>query len=317
MALLKQIKNKVYPFLKTTVKLLGMGLTVIVGGASILGLLIAIFGKEEVFVEIVLILESIFNSRTFLQISFIIVGSAVFFASIICIISIKRAQQKLGNEYDNNNKKLIEIQNLLGNKFNLGIINIGLRGEPSFSPDVYKTIFQSASDELIISGHSLNKTVNKKNDDVRDEFMNAIIRLIEKNSPTDRNSAIKILLSKINGSEELKIKRKTFDLFIKEVYNKLKEKRISDECISRNLLIKEAKYLPYYIVKSENKLHIGHYTFGEYTEGKKKVCYVFEVNPNLGYGEYHYNDFISFFNNEDETNFITEYRDMFKGNHTK
>jgi hypothetical protein len=243
------------------------------------------------------------------------VGSTVFFASIVFIRFAINTQQKLGKEYENNNKKLKEIQDLLGNKFNLGIINISLRGNPGFDPDAYKTIFQSASDELIISGHSLNKTVNKKNADVRETFINAIIRLVEKNSPNDRHSAVKILLSKVNGSEDLKIKRETFNDFIKEVYEKLIDRKVTNECIIRNLLIKEADFLPYYIVKSGNKLHIEHYTFGEYAEKKnKKECYVFEANPNLGYGQYIYNDFNTYFSNADETNFITEYRDMFNGN---
>jgi hypothetical protein len=310
-------KTDVYSILKTAGRFFAKCIVATVSAATILSLLIGIYGQEETFNKIKSILENIFNSRTFLQVSFIVVGGIVFLASIIFIKFSIDIKQKLGNEFDNNNKILKNIQDLLGNKFNLGIINIGLRGELSFNPDAYKTIFQCASDELIISGHSLNKTVNKKNDDVRDAFMNTIIRLVEKNTPVDRNGAVRILLSKINGSEDLEKKRKTFDIFIKEVYDILKAKGIPDECIARNLLIKETNFLPYYIVRSGNRLHIGHYTFSEYLETKKKICYVFEVNPNLGYGEYYYNDFISYFNNEEETDFITEYRNMFKGKHAE
>lgn len=278
----------------------------LVGLATILSLLIALIGRNELYQYIINAFDVVFGIRILLLLSILIVAISLSVASFICIKAILYIQKKLTSEYENNDKKLKEIRNLLSDEKNLGILNIGLRGKPGFASDDFKTILQSTTKELIISGHSLNKTVNKKNDDVRCEFMNTVIRLVEK------DCSVKILLSKINGSEELEKKRYIFDAFVKEVYDKLKAKKVSNEFIQRNFLIKEANILPYYIIKSENKLHIGHYTFGEYnTNEKKLVCFVMEVNPNIGYGEYYYKDFISFFNSE-EADFIDDYRELFK-----
>ena len=122
----------------------------------------------------------------------------------------------MSREYEKNDDCLKRILTLLQSEKNLGVLSMDLRTSPKYNNDIYKRIYKNTLKELVISGHSLNKTINtKKRDDLRDEFMDAIIRLVK------NNCFVRILLLKVNQSDELKNKRRELDDFVREVYKKL------------------------------------------------------------------------------------------------
>jgi hypothetical protein len=271
--------------------------------ATFLSVVITIYGPEKTYNKLVDILNDIFNSRITLQILFIVILATIVITAILCIKWIRDIKQQLSSEYKKNDDLLEEISRLLRDEKNLGILRMDLRNK--YDNDTYKTIYRNTFEELIISGHSLNKTINiQKKDDLRDEFMNVIIRLVKNDRP------VKILLLKINQSDELKNRRIAFDDFVHAVYKELINQNVNSDRISRSLLIKETDFLPYYIVKTESVFHIGHYTFGEYTDDSQKNMYIFEADSTIGYGRYCYEDFNSFF--DTRADFITDYRNLFK-----
>ena len=311
--------SKKIDILKKIGKVIAQTIAVIIGAITILSLFVGIYGSEAVFNSLESFFEGIFSSRLFLQINFFLTLVVVVVTSVLLNINIFKIRKKLhddsnenGNKFQEmikslehtkseNENQLQKILTLIEKEQTLGIISIYLRnGNGRYTHDTYKKIFKSTQSELIISGHSLNKTINnEKYYDLRNEFTNAIIRLIAK----DCN--VKILLLKPNN-DELRAKREKFISFVKDTYEKLKSEKIANDIINRNFLIKETENLPYYIVKNEDILHIGHYTFGE----SQNNMYIFEATYNIGYGKYCYDDFLSFFN---ETDFISECQVILEG----
>ena len=293
-------------YIKKIFKLIAQGFGFAAGIASLFAIFLALYGTEETKAVFKTILNDVYTNNTVLKASLWITLLIVIIAAFICTLYIIKTKQSLSREYDNNNNGLKRITNLLEQERNLGILAINLRNSSNYSADAYKKIFKRTCEELIISGHSLNKTINKKkSDDLRNEFMATIIRLIEK------EHEVKILLMKTNENPQRIEKRKEFTIFIKELYEKLSTKKIKNDIISRNLLVKETEFLPYYIVKNEDKFHIAHYVFGEYSDYSDGKMYIFEVSEHFGYGKYCYDDFNSFFSSKAE--FIMEYRDLFEG----
>ena len=298
-----RFKDVSMDFLK---KLVGFLARSTLGLFTILSLVVAIYGPEAFFKNLSDFFEELFNSRIILQISFLAILILLIFIAYYFVINISNIKKALINEHNKNNNTLERMISLLEKEKNIGISSIELRDSIKYDNDKYKAIFQNTSSELIISGHSLNKTINKDiKDDLRNEFMRAIIRLVKKNCP------VKILVLKPKQQELIK-KREQLAEFIKEVYDKLKSEGVSNDIILNCFLIKETEYLPYYIVKNEYIFHIGHYTFDEYTSNSQKYSSLVEANSGFGYGKYWYNDFESFFGNS--AIFISEYRNLFKGN---
>jgi hypothetical protein len=290
---------------KRILKVLGSGVAGFGFFATVFSLFLGIYGPEKIKAAFISIFDDFAVTRAILQVTFSVTLLIVIFAAVFCMVQIGKIRQILGSEYENNEKHLKEIFNFLEKEKALGIVAINLRKSVNYTNDSYKRIFQNTSKELVISGHSLNKTISTtKSSDLRYAFMDAIIRLIK------NNCSVKILLVKPFQSEERKRKRKEFTKFIEETYKKLRDKEISPELIFNNFFIKEIDFLPYYIVKNESILHIAHYTFGEYISSDDSKMHIFEATSNIGYGEYCYSDFISCFDSKAE--YIEQYREMFK-----
>lgn len=287
-------------------KLAGKVAAFFVGAVTIFMAFFTIYGPENMRNILKAILDDYLTLKTVFQIAFSVALVFVTIAAILCVWYTTKTYHSLTREYRNNNDHLKQIKDLLEREKNLGILAINPRYTTQYSNAAYKRIFGNTNEELIISGHSLNKTINKRNNpDLRDEFMTTIIRLIE------NKRDIKILLLNPSNSQELIEKRKEFDDFVDELYGKLKIKGIQNETIRKYLHIKETDVLPYYIVKTEHLLYIAHYTFGDYMNNADDRMYIFEATDNFGYGKYCYDDFISCFDRKAVS--IEQYQKMLEG----
>ena len=296
--LISKFISQVLKFFKVVLK----GLLAISVAASIISVLIGIYGPERIRDIVKEISNDFLALKTIFQISFTVALLSVIIAAFLCVMYANKTYQSLTSVSEKNDKRLNSIQDLLEREKNLGILAINSRRSSKYSNDSYKLLFNRTNEELIISGHSLNKTINKKTSVVlRDEFIATIIRLLE------NKRVVKILLVKPHESKERIEKRKEFDDFVNELYGKLKAKNIQNKTIRDHLHIKETDFLPHYIVKNEYILYIAHYTFGEYMDSSDGKMYIFEAVSDFGYGQYCYDDFISCF---DKSEYIQQYRNM-------
>jgi hypothetical protein len=218
------------------------------------------------------------------------------------MVLVYKIKENIREANKENSNSLQKIEFILEKEKSLGILSIDPRS--SYTNDKYKHIFKNTYDELVFSGLTLYNTINKeKYDDLREIFMSTIIRLIKNNKP------IKILLLK-STQEEVAKRRREFTEFVEKTCEKLRSEKVTDRQIKERFLIKESEYLPYYIVKNENILHIGHYTFEKFSENSQSKMCIFDVNEECDYGKYYYGDFKKFF--EDSAYFTPEYNNIVK-----
>lgn len=131
---------------------------------------------------------------------------------------------------------------------NCGILEVHERQH--YNNDYYRNLYGLTKKEIIITGHSLNTTINSETaGDLRIAFKAAVIRvLIQKGT-------VKILLQTPNRSRGALKKRDNFEKFLREVVEELDSKAgISQEELKemkQNLIIKQVSSLRYFIVQTE------------------------------------------------------------------
>lgn len=176
----------------------------------------------------------------FIQIILTIIISVLICITIRLIDEDKKQKQEinkllesfntLANENQNNdkiakqemdnflaiNKGCNKIKDYFVTSITYGINSI--KPKDAYSHDFFKELYSRTNKELVISGHSLNNTINmQRRSDVRIAFKKAILRIIE------NKGIVKILLKTV-GSDNPKSKRDNFIKFIKEVQNEIMQK---------------------------------------------------------------------------------------------
>jgi hypothetical protein len=246
----------------------------------------------------------------FIQIILTIIISVLIYVTICLMNENKKEKQEistllesfttLANEHHSNDKSVKqEMDNFL--EINKGCNKIkdyfvttityginSIKPKDAYSHDFFKELYSRTNKELVISGHSLNNTINmQRRSDVRIAFKKAILRIIE------NKGIVKILLKTV-GPDNPKSKRDNFIKFIKEVQTEITKKNPNidlEEIMNTYLLIKEVSYIGYYVVQNEDISLIGHYKISE-----DKNIYTIDVNRDIGYGNCYINDFELVFN---------------------
>ncbi len=188
-----------------------------------------------------------------------------------------------------------------------GIVDMRLRDD--YNNDFYKTIYSRTANTLIISGHSLNNTINsKKAADLRHAFMRAIIQVLR------NDGTVKILLQNVDTNDDIaRSKRNNFISFISDLTAQIarisvKENWKNIDAIGEHLLIKQINDLRYFIVQTDTIALISHYKMAQHSENKN--IYVFQVDPNGNFGSLYLNDFDYVF--DKKSMFIEEANEQIK-----
>ena len=172
----------------------------------------------------------------------------------------------------------------------LGIGSIKIR--ESYSNKYYIDFYRKAEKLLVISGHSLNKVIDREVvPDLRNAFKEAIIRVISK------EGYVKILLQKVQEEDQVYAKRASLMGFIKEVVNEVPAEKLS-KVLAENFLVKEAKYLPYSVAQNDETTLIAMYKMKEIRGTANRDIYVLNVNKTIGYGKCYIDDFHIVFDRE-------------------
>ncbi len=199
------------------------------------------------------------------------------------------------------------IENMQTKMSKYGIIDMRMRDD--YNNDFYKTIYSRTANILIISGHSLNSTINpKKAADLRQAFMRAIIQVLR------NDGTIKILLQSVAPNDSAaESKRSNFMSFIADLTDRIvrissKENWKNIDIIAEHLLIKQIDYLRYFIVQTDTTALISHYKMAQHNENKN--IYVFQVDPHGSFGTLYLNDFDYVF--DKKSTFIEEANEQLK-----
>lgn len=282
----------------------------IVVGISVIGGLIAIFKEMDLFVDII---------NKFIGYLQYIYPWIIIINFMLLILLISKKENKYSENIENINelgekiialderiKKIDKILSELGencktcsqnidNFKNIqekmaahGIYDICLR--ENYNNDFYKNIYANTTKNLIISGHSLNNTINKaKYIDLRNVLRDAIIRVLR------NGGTVKILLqTTIQNDISSYKKREWFNDFINELVDTIitqskRENWGNVKTFRDRLLIKQIEDLRYLIVQTDHTTLISHYKMGQYNDNKN--IYIFNVDPDEKFGACYLDDF--------------------------
>lgn len=288
------------------IKTLGAKILVII---TVIGFIFTIFDKQVIYKTLLAILECIHNIYPVLTIVNLIL-------LIVAIVIIRKNNFILNGERAKNFEKACEkleesnricsqniknFENIQLKMATYGIFDVDLR--ESYSNEFYKRIYQNTTKNLIISGHSLNNTINKnKSADLRSVLKKAIIRVL-KNGGT-----VKILLQTVIPGDGAAVKKRNgFNEFIKELVENIiaasnTEHWNDAKTIPERLLIKQIDDLRYLVIQTDYITLISHYKMRKYNDNKN--IYVFTVDPDEKYGACYLEDFNYVF--DKCSNFIDE-----------
>lgn len=209
---------------------------------------------------------------------------------------------------DNNVKcrdNLKAIESMQAKMSKYGIIDVRVRDD--FNNNFYKTIYSRTMNTLIISGHSLNNTINpRKVADLRQAFIKAIIQVLR------NDGMVKILLQSVEPNDNVaQSKRNNFISFVEDLVNQIartsiREKWKNIDAICEHLLIKQIDDLRYFIVQTDATALISHYKMAQHNEN----IYVFQVDPSGSFGSLYLNDFDYIFDRR--STFIEEANEKIK-----
>jgi len=167
-----------------------------------------------------------------------------------------------------------------------GIISIKPRSD--YNNDYYVKFYQQTNDKIVISGHSLNTTIDNNNHkDISSAFMQAIKRVLR------NGGKVKILLQKLDSDGDT-IKRKNFLDFLDELIRQILKECVNwenKETLNDRLLVKEVPVLRYYVVQNENYTQIAHYKLNNFVHNDNKSIFVFDIDPEGIYAKCYIKDF--------------------------